>query len=364
MQTTSLHLEAADGRKFDFRSVDKDATRALEPKLRRTIVGRISQDQISALPPAGVLVATPLLQAAGVWAVPQQLFVMPDDPALGEFRQRFAGMVGTLEERPTVDPGEPSAFEGVWKIAATEQLYQRLTRDPRERVDTRAFLAARLMDVYLGDSDRGESQWRWLKQGKGKRTPWEPLPYDRDHVFTRYSGLLVDIAYFWDPVLVDFGPRYPSMVRLNWRAKSLDRRLLGELDWATWDSVAHALQARLTDSVIDDAVRRLPPPDYKVDGASLTHALRSRRDRLPEAARRLYRLVALDAEVYATDGSETVVATRGPQGTLDLTIREREDQPGKDQYFHRRFSSRNTLSASLARSEGRTALYLRSGFMF
>jgi len=346
-QTTALHLKAPDGRKFDFRSVDKVATRVLPPELRKTVVGQVWQDQVSALYPAAALVATSLLEAAGVRTAPLQLFVMPDDSALGEFRQRFAGMVGTLEERPTSKPGEPSAFEGVRKIATTEQLYERLTRDPRERVDSRAFLAARLMDVYIGDNDRGEPQWKWLKQGDGKSAPWEPLPYDRDHVFTRFTGLLVDLAYLWDPVLVAFGPRYPNMVHLNWRANSIDRRLLGELDLASWDSVAHALQARLTDSVIDHAVRQLPPPYYAQDGARLTRALRSRRDRLPEAARQLYRLLALDAEVYATDASETVVATRGPAGTLDLAIRERQGELGDGQYFHRRFSSRSTKEVRL-----------------
>lgn len=346
-QTAALHFKAVDGRKFDFRSVDKVATRVLPPELRRTTVGQVWQDQVSALYPGAALVASSLLEAAGVLDAPPQIFVMPDDPALGEFRRQFAGMIGTLEERPTLESGERPAFEGARKIATSDQLYERLARDPRERVDSRAFLAARLMDVYLGDNDRGEPQWRWLKQGEGKSAPWEPLPYDRDHVFTRFTGLLVDIAYIWDPVLVKFGPRYPNMVHLNWRANSIDRRLLGELNWATWESVAHALQARLTDSVIDHAARRLPSAYYAQDGARLTRALRSRRDRLPQAARELYRLLALNAEVYATDASETVVATRGSKDVLDLAIRVREGKPGEGQYFHRRFDSKSTKEVRL-----------------
>ena len=206
---------------------------------------------------------------------------MPDDPPLGEFRRRFAGMIGTLEERPAPKAdGEPAAFQGTRKVADTDELYRRLAGDPRERVDSRAFLAARLMDVFLGDNDRGEPQWRWLKQGEEKSAPWEPLPVDRDHDFARYTGLLVDLAYLRDPVLVDFGPRYPSMVRLNYRARYIDRRLLSELDWPTWDSVAQGLQSRLSDSVIADAVRHLPQVYYARDGAPVTRALQSRRDRL------------------------------------------------------------------------------------
>lgn len=356
-QTMALHLESADGRKFDFRSVDKVATRVLPAKLRRTVVGQVWQDQVSALEPAAALVATALLQAAGVRTSPHQLFIMPDDSALGEFRPRFAGLVGILEERPSKQDDEQSAFGDVRKVVTSEHLYRRLTRDPREQVDSRAFLAARLMDVYIGDNDRGEPQWRWLDQGESKHGPWEPVPYDRDHAFTRFTGLLVDLASIWDPVLVDFGPRYPSMVRLNWRANTIDRRLLGELDWATWDSVAHALQTRLTDSVIDAAVRRRPPRYYALDGADLTRALRRRRDDLPQAAWRLYRLLAQNAEVYATDASETVVATRDSSGALDLVIRERE--LGGAEYFHRRFSPTSTKEVRLFLGGGADSVLIR-----
>jgi len=137
-QTTSLHLESASGRKFDFRSVDKDATRILPRKLRKSIVGQVWQDQVSAFDPAGPLVANALLRAAGVRTSDRRLFVMPDDPALGRFRPQFSGMVGVLEEQPSKSDDEPPAFAGVRKIVKTEELYQRLARDPHERVNGRA----------------------------------------------------------------------------------------------------------------------------------------------------------------------------------------------------------------------------------
>src|SRR2546422_6588463 len=48
--------------------------------------------------------------------------------------------------------------------------------------------------------------------------------------------------------------------------RALDRRLLVDLEKPVWDSVAGALQARLPDSVIDAAVRRVAPQDYSRDG--------------------------------------------------------------------------------------------------
>ncbi len=99
-QTTSLHLESADGRRFVFRSVDKDPSRGLPSLLRGTFVDDIVQDQISAQHPDAALVVDPLLAAAGVLHAEPHLLVMPDTPALGEFREEFAGMLAILEERP------------------------------------------------------------------------------------------------------------------------------------------------------------------------------------------------------------------------------------------------------------------------
>ena len=83
-----------------FRSVDKDAIQVLPPELQPSIVGNIWQDEVSALFPAAGVVASPLLRAAGVPTLEPRLFVMPDNPALGEFRTAFAGMLGILEEWP------------------------------------------------------------------------------------------------------------------------------------------------------------------------------------------------------------------------------------------------------------------------
>src|SRR3989442_10968654 len=94
-------------------------------------------------------------------------------------------MLGQLEDRPTVDPEEDIGFEGAEKIASTQKLWERLTRDSRERVDSRAFLAARLLDVFVGDWDRHPDQWRWGRVDQGDLPVWRPIPRDRDQAFSR-----------------------------------------------------------------------------------------------------------------------------------------------------------------------------------
>ena len=82
-QTKSLRLQAANGKQYQFRSVDKDPAEVLPPELRETILANVMQDQISSSHPYGALVVPPLAKAAGILHVEPQLFIMPDDERLG-----------------------------------------------------------------------------------------------------------------------------------------------------------------------------------------------------------------------------------------------------------------------------------------
>ncbi|HKT60846.1 MAG TPA: BamA/TamA family outer membrane protein, partial [Gemmatimonadales bacterium] len=342
-QTKSLRFKGADGRQYQFRSVDKDPSPLIPEPLRRTVARRIFQDQISAGHPAAPLVVSPLLDAAGVLHSEPRLVFLPDDPALGEFRADFGGLLGTIEERPTDNgPG----FAGAEKIVGTTELFERLENDQDERVDTRAFLAARLVDMFLGDWDRHQDQWRWARLGKGDSVPWTPIPRDRDQAFARFDGLLLGLARLSAPQLVAFSPRYPSMVGLTWNARVLDRRLLGGLDWPVWDSVATALKGRLTDQVIDDAVAHLPEEYKGSNAASLAAALKSRRDHLTEAAMRFYRMLAVEADVYGSDKAERVEAKKTGDRTLELAIYPAKGDSSVP-LFHRRFHRSETKEVRL-----------------
>src|ERR1041384_1810156 len=199
-QTKSLRFQGVDGRVYVFRSVDKDPAGAMPPELRRTFVQDILQDQISSSHPAGALVVAPLLDAAGVLHVEPRLYVLADDARLGEFRRGFAGMLGQLEERPPKVPDEEdTVFTGVTKIVSTTKLWEELDRNPANRVDSRAYLTARLLDVYVGDWDRHADQWRWARFDEGDARVWRPIPRDRDQAFSRLDGFLPRLAPHYPP---------------------------------------------------------------------------------------------------------------------------------------------------------------------
>jgi hypothetical protein len=343
-QTTSLHLSSGDGREFTFRSLDKDPTPALPKPFRGTVVNRLVQDAISSMNPAGALVAADLLEAAGVLHVEPRLAVMPDDERLGEHREKFAGMLGIIERRP----GE--GFGGAGEVVDSKDLFERLRESPDNRVDATAFLTARLMDHLMGDWDRHEDQWRWAAYPSEAGTLWRPIPRDRDQAFARFDGLVATLARTAHPKLVTFGPKYPgNLVGLTWNGRELDRRLLAPLDAADFDSVAAALQTALTDSVIVRAVDRMPAAYRNLWGERMVDALRRRRGALPDHARRYYRFLAREVDVWATDAPEVAEVWREADGGMVVRVRAKEvDAP----YFERRFDPRES---------GEVRLFLRGG---
>lgn len=287
-QTRSLHLRGGDGRTYVFRSVDKDQGGRLNP-LARATWGRVRQDQIGALHPAGALVADGLLEAAGVAHPRPRMFVMPDDPALGEHRADFAGLLGTVEENPGDGGGGVPELAGAGPVIGTDSLLAELRARPADSVDARAFLAARLMDVYLGDWDRHEGQWRWARMARGGAQRWVPLPRDRDYALVDYRGALPSLARLVDPKIVRFDAEYRDLAGLLVDARPLDARFLCPLSAATWDSASAALRRALTDSAVYSAVRRMPVEYVPLQGAELGRILRARRDNLPTAAREFRR---------------------------------------------------------------------------
>ena len=290
-QSISLHFTGEDGRRYTVRSLDKDPTKRIWDELKDTIVDDVLQDLISALLPTGALVVDPLMEATGILHSKHTLVVIPDDPRLGEYHEEFAGLIGMLQEHPSEGPDDTPGFAGSRRISGTERLWEHLEESPCNRVDARAYLKAKLMDLFIGDKDRHYGQWRWAQFPDGDCYTWLPIPEDRDQAFIGFKGFAMAMARKRLPRQITFGDKYPSLVGLSTTGWETDREFLSELNKTAWDSVVTAFRRDLPDSVIEDAVRKLPPPYYKMIGEALTQALKSRRDALPEFVNRYYELI-------------------------------------------------------------------------
>ncbi|HEX6790797.1 MAG TPA: BamA/TamA family outer membrane protein [Candidatus Krumholzibacteria bacterium] len=317
-QTLGLAMKGANGRDYTFRGIDKDPSEILPPEYQGTFIDRLMQDQIASSLPAASTLVPPLLSAVGVLHVEPRLVVMPDDSLLGEFRPMFCGILGTIEEYPGAPgDGSPGTF-GATEIITGEEMWKRMDASPADQPNAHAFLAARLVDLLIGDWDRHRNQWRWARiPGEAG---WQPIPEDRDQAFVRFEGLLPSLGRERLPQFVSFGNEYPRLEGLTWNARDVDRRILVGLDRDEWSEIANTVRAKITDDVIALVVARLPEAYRAKEGPRLESALRARRDRLPEYAAEFYTFLAEKVDIRATDAAETATVARADNGDVAVSI--------------------------------------------
>jgi hypothetical protein len=367
-QTLSLEFRNPDGEEWVFRSVNKDPSKALPEELRDTYAATVLQDQISAAFPAAALLVPPLAEALGVLVPRPQLAVMPDDPRLGEHRADFAGILGMIEEHPDEGPDDAPGFAGAAKIDGTDDLVGELNESPEDRIDARAYLTARLLDVVLNDWDRHQDQWEWARRDEDGRYRWVPIARDRDQALFSLEGLLAGPTRLVMPRFVRLDRR-PNLGGLTVQSAALDGRVLAGLERAAWDSIARSVPARLTDSVIAAAVDRLPDAFVAKAGLGLREILRRRRDAIPATAAAWYAELARVVDVHGTDVPETAVVEAHEDGAVTVSLHETDErgEADDDAYFTRRFVPAETREvrihlhggADAARSLGRGPTRIR-----
>lgn len=300
-QTKALKFKGGDGKEYKFRSLDKDPQKTLPKELQESIARDVVQDQISSSNPYAGFVVNEILDSVGVFHSDYTLALLPDDPALGEYQKEFAGLLGIMEIVP-----DKEQFEGSDKVINTVKLLDRLNKEYDESVDSKEFLKARLIDIYLGDWDRHKDQWKWIRFEDGENKIYKPFPMDRDQAFAKFDGLLPWIAEQNVPQLNNFGYNYPDMRFMTWSGRYIDQRFLTFLSRAEWESITNEVLSELTNNLIESAVKKLPPEVYLIAKDELTGKLKSRRDGLKEASDEYYELVNSVVDIYTTDKDDIV----------------------------------------------------------
>ncbi|MFD1875742.1 hypothetical protein [Hymenobacter bucti] len=324
LQTQSLRLRAASGQEFVLRSVEKNTNGSVPDFLHHTLAAAIVQDQISAAHPYAALLVPPLAEAVGVGHTSPQLVLVPDDPRLGIYRREFAGSLALLEAR---DPAPPKSFTGQpeRKKYGTADVLTQLQADPRNRVDQRAVLRARLLDMVLADWDRHDDQWRWLaypRPGGGKL--FRAVPRDRDQALFVNEGFLPHRARaeYLLPRIQGFDKDFQNVNSFNFNARYFDRSFLTQLSRADWRALADSVQASLPDEVLAAGLRQWPDSIYRLSGPAVLAKLQAHRAHLPEWADQYYRFLAHNVDVVGSDGPEEFEVLRQDDAHTQLRVYE------------------------------------------
>ncbi len=323
-QTKSLRLEDASGKEYVLRTIQKDPEKALPENLRPTVAKDIVQDQISASHPFGAMVVPPLAESLGLLHAKPEVVYLPDDPALGEFREDFANAVYLFEEREPIAAGLDTDN--------TEKVLEKLEEDNDTRVNQRAVLRARLLDMVIGDWDRHEDQWRWRQVEDEVGDYYDPIPRDRDQVFFTNDGVIPKIGSreWLLPKFQGFDKEIRDVDGFNFNARFFDRLFLMELGEEDWRKEIAFVQQQLTDELLRRAVREMPKPVYELSGEEITSTLIARRDDLQNQALEYYRFLAEKVDIAGSDKHEEFNFSYQPNGNIDLKIYKIKKEGDRD----------------------------------
>jgi len=332
--TLSLFLQGSGGKIWKFRSLNKFTTVTLHPDLRNTFAGKFFQEMTAAAPPAVTLILSPMMDSLGILHSTPLLCFIPDDVRLGDFRDGFRNLPGTLEiDSKSIDT----------TIISTENLIQRLLTAQNEKVDGNAFLKERLFDVFVNDWNRGPDQWEWMKPGEPGNPLWKPLPKNRDKAFSRFDGLYPKAASFVIPEWTSFDGSFPPPDRATRTGGFLDKMFLSEISRQDWDSVADFVVAKLTNELFDTALSRFPKELLPGSASYLKNILVERRGNLKEFSAGYYNYINKVVDIFSTDFNDKVEIIRTDTSTVIAFLNQESGQEGKTTvHYKKKFDSRIT----------------------
>lgn len=365
-QSTTLRLEAEDGREYVLRSVDKQAGRIWEDELKDTFAHDIAQDQFSIIHPYGAFIIPELADAAGVYHTNPKLYYVPDDPRLGTFADLMAGQLALFEERPDDDMSHTESMGRSKKVLGTRQLIQQIDADIDHRVDQYSFVRARLFDMLIADWDRHSDQWRWagFEPADKKGKIYRPVPRDRDMAFLRMNGLIPTIGklnFFYQ--YQDFRPGYGNIKGLTQNALGQTRRFTNELTKEEWLAVADSMQNQLADQAIEKAVNNWPAGVYETDGKRTIETLKSRRNKLVEVAADYYRLLYEVVDVAGSEKHEWFIIERLNDRETKVTVEKRTREGAfRKVVYERTFNRDETKEIRLYGLSGADQFDVRGNF--
>jgi hypothetical protein len=355
----SLRLENKSGSQFVLRSVKKDIWRVIPEAFRNSLVQKVVQDQISGSQPYAALAVPPLAEAAGVYHTNPRIVYLANQDMLGDFNNLMPEGLYLFEERPTGDHKDEETVVDSKKVISYSKMLKKIQNSPDHRIRQEQVLRSRLFDIYLGDWDRHDDQWRWAsfkeqKEGgkKGdKITFYEPVPRDRDQVFYKFQGFGPWLIKFLLPAMKlhqSFKPKINNVKYLGFQSRHFDRSFLNRMDEKDWVDMAEKMKSNIKDEDIDEAISRLPDTIRSLNKDFYKKSLLTRRDDLPSYASKFYKYLARYVDVLGSDKKELFQITRNPDNTLLVSVFHLNKDGNPDELLYERiFKTKETKEVRL-----------------
>jgi len=357
-QTLSLRLEDPEGKQYTLRSIEKYPEKAIPEAFRETFAKDIVQDQISAAHPYGALVIPYLAEAAGIYHTNPKVVWLADDPRLGSYRKTFGNRLMLFEERPNGKAKDMDFFGNADDIESTFKVLDQLTKDNDNYVDQSFVLRSRLFDLWIGDWDRHDDQWRWAEFDKKGGKMYRPIPRDRDQAFFVNEGRIPRlVSKKWAlPKLqgFDYELKWPAGFMFN--ARYFDRSFLTAMEKSDWIREANFLQSALTDEVIESAINQWPQEIAGLHGEEIIKKLKARREKLTDYALNHYYFLSEAVNVVGSNKHELFEVEYMEKGDVKVTVFKTKKEGTIDKkIFERKFVNGETREVRLYGLDGNDA---------
>lgn len=354
-QTLSMRFKGADNHEYTLRSINKNPGPALPAAFRNTFIHALTRDQISSAHPYGALVVPSLAKPLDINHAKPKLFYTPYSSLLGTYLDDFGGTLALLEIRPDEDLSEMENFDNTKNAVGTTKMIEELEEDNDNEVNQNLFLKTRLFDMLIGDWDRHQDQWRWAEFKKEKGSIYNPIPRDRDHVFSLYDGVFPYLmTRKWAIRTVKhFGYKFHDVIGLNTSGENVDRRFLTEMTKQDWMNMVDTINSHLTDEIIEEAIKELPEGIYSISGPEIIAKLKSRKADLRRAALEYYYVLAKEVNIVGSNKHELFKVTRINDDETKVEVwKIQKDEDIKKKLYERTFYTNETKEIRLYGLEG------------
>ena len=234
-------MKASDGRGYTFRKLEKHPERVLPKEWQDSELRAVAIDQTSAAHPASTVIVGSLAQSVGIPFYGSRLVVMPDDPALGEFRTTFGGSGRHLRRVPRARHAEH--HRGHLDVRPLEEVEGGRAEQQGRRSCLPQGAPVRPRGRQLGPPPGAVA----LGAPRRRRALWVPLPEDADQAFTRYEGKAMGVVRRVVPRFMRYSGEYPKRIEgLTTNNYDVTRWLLTRVEWPVFEEVARELAAQMT----------------------------------------------------------------------------------------------------------------------
>ncbi|HEX8334110.1 MAG TPA: hypothetical protein VF622_15930, partial [Segetibacter sp.] len=345
-QTQSLQLETKAGKSYSLRSVNKTLGKVIPKEFHGTFIEDLVNDKVSMSHPYAAGTVPVLAEAAKIFHTNPVYVYLPKQPALDTFNKKFGNETYLFEQRLGGDWREAANLGNFEKFNSTEKLMEKMREDNDHQVDQKAFIKARLFDMFINDWDRHEDQWEWGAVEKDDIKVYSPVPKDRDQAYFKYDGVLLKLLFGVSGIkyMQSFKDEIKDVNTFNYEQRNLDRFFGNEMTLADWQNAAKELQQEITDNVIETALKQLPAEIHPISIPPIASKLKSRRSHLLEYATTYYNFLAKEVDIPGSEAKEHFsVQKLNDQETLVNVFKiNKEGKQSTTPYYSRTFKQGET----------------------